>query len=107
MYAGQLGLAGLADRLGYDSLWAVEHHFDDYAMCPDNVVLLANVAGRTKRLKLGTATRPGTGRPPRATWASPGLRSTGRSSGSGSGRPRCAGRGRAGTAVSETSGKHR
>jgi Luciferase-like monooxygenase len=55
MYAGELALAELADRLGYDSLWAVEHHFDDYAMCPDNVVLLANVAGRTRRLRLGTA----------------------------------------------------
>jgi alkanesulfonate monooxygenase SsuD/methylene tetrahydromethanopterin reductase-like flavin-dependent oxidoreductase (luciferase family) len=55
MYAGELKLAELADRLGYDSLWAVEHHFDDYAMCPDNVVLLANVAGRTERMKLGTA----------------------------------------------------
>jgi alkanesulfonate monooxygenase SsuD/methylene tetrahydromethanopterin reductase-like flavin-dependent oxidoreductase (luciferase family) len=54
MYAGELRLAELADRLGYDSLWSVEHHFDDYAMCPDNVVLLANVAGRTERLKLGT-----------------------------------------------------
>jgi len=54
MYEGELGLAELADRLGYDSLWAVEHHFDDYAMCPDNVVLLANVAGRTERVKLGT-----------------------------------------------------
>ncbi|MGH3387848.1 MAG: LLM class flavin-dependent oxidoreductase [Actinomadura sp.] len=54
MYEGELRLAELADRLGYDSLWAVEHHFDDYAMCPDNVVLLANVAGRTQRVKLGT-----------------------------------------------------
>jgi alkanesulfonate monooxygenase SsuD/methylene tetrahydromethanopterin reductase-like flavin-dependent oxidoreductase (luciferase family) len=54
MYAGELKLAELADRLGFDSLWAVEHHFDDYAMCPDNVVLLANVAGRTERVKLGT-----------------------------------------------------
>jgi alkanesulfonate monooxygenase SsuD/methylene tetrahydromethanopterin reductase-like flavin-dependent oxidoreductase (luciferase family) len=54
MYAGELRLAELADQLGYDSLWAVEHHFDDYAMCPDNVVLLANVAGRTQRVKLGT-----------------------------------------------------
>jgi alkanesulfonate monooxygenase SsuD/methylene tetrahydromethanopterin reductase-like flavin-dependent oxidoreductase (luciferase family) len=44
MYAGELKLAELAERLGYDSLWAVEHHFDDYAMCPDNVVLLANIA---------------------------------------------------------------
>jgi alkanesulfonate monooxygenase SsuD/methylene tetrahydromethanopterin reductase-like flavin-dependent oxidoreductase (luciferase family) len=54
MYAGELRLAELADRLGYDSLWSVEHHFDDYAMCPDNVVLLANVAGRTERVLLGT-----------------------------------------------------
>lgn len=54
MYHGELRLAELADRLGYDSVWAVEHHFDDYAMCPDNVVLLANVAGRTERLQLGT-----------------------------------------------------
>jgi alkanesulfonate monooxygenase SsuD/methylene tetrahydromethanopterin reductase-like flavin-dependent oxidoreductase (luciferase family) len=54
MYEGELRLAELADRLGYDSLWAVEHHFDDYSMCPDNVVLLANVAGRTQRVKLGT-----------------------------------------------------
>jgi alkanesulfonate monooxygenase SsuD/methylene tetrahydromethanopterin reductase-like flavin-dependent oxidoreductase (luciferase family) len=54
MYAGELRLAVLADRLGYDSLWAVEHHFDDYAMCPDNVVLLAYVAARTQRVRLGT-----------------------------------------------------
>jgi alkanesulfonate monooxygenase SsuD/methylene tetrahydromethanopterin reductase-like flavin-dependent oxidoreductase (luciferase family) len=54
MCQGELALAELADRLGYDSLWAVEHHFDDYAMCPDNVVLLANVAGRTEHLMLGT-----------------------------------------------------
>jgi alkanesulfonate monooxygenase SsuD/methylene tetrahydromethanopterin reductase-like flavin-dependent oxidoreductase (luciferase family) len=54
MYAGELRLAELADQLGFDSLWAVEHHFDDYAMCPDNVVLLANVAGRTERVLLGT-----------------------------------------------------
>jgi alkanesulfonate monooxygenase SsuD/methylene tetrahydromethanopterin reductase-like flavin-dependent oxidoreductase (luciferase family) len=54
MYEGELRLAELAERLGYDSLWAVEHHFDDYAMCPDNALLLANVAGRTERLKLGT-----------------------------------------------------
>jgi alkanesulfonate monooxygenase SsuD/methylene tetrahydromethanopterin reductase-like flavin-dependent oxidoreductase (luciferase family) len=54
MYRGEMRLAELADRLGYDSLWAVEHHFDDYAMCPDNVVLLGYVAGRTERIRLGT-----------------------------------------------------
>jgi hypothetical protein len=36
MYMGEVAIAELADRLGFDSLWAVEHHFDDYAMCPDN-----------------------------------------------------------------------
>jgi alkanesulfonate monooxygenase SsuD/methylene tetrahydromethanopterin reductase-like flavin-dependent oxidoreductase (luciferase family) len=55
MYAGEIKIAELAEQLGYDSLWAVEHHFDGYAMCPDNVVLLANIAGRTERMKLGTA----------------------------------------------------
>ncbi len=54
MYAGEVRIAELADRLGFDSLWAVEHHFDDYAMCPDNVVLLAHLAGRTRNIRLGT-----------------------------------------------------
>jgi alkanesulfonate monooxygenase SsuD/methylene tetrahydromethanopterin reductase-like flavin-dependent oxidoreductase (luciferase family) len=54
MYAGEVRIAELADRLGFDSLWAVEHHFDDYAMCPDNVLLLAHLAGRTQHLRLGT-----------------------------------------------------
>jgi alkanesulfonate monooxygenase SsuD/methylene tetrahydromethanopterin reductase-like flavin-dependent oxidoreductase (luciferase family) len=55
MYQGELRIAELADELGFDSLWAVEHHFDDYAMCPDNVVLLAHLAARTQRVLLGTA----------------------------------------------------
>jgi alkanesulfonate monooxygenase SsuD/methylene tetrahydromethanopterin reductase-like flavin-dependent oxidoreductase (luciferase family) len=54
MVESELRLAELADRLGYDSVWAVEHHFDDYSMCPDNVLLLAHVAARTERVKLGT-----------------------------------------------------
>ncbi len=54
MYQGEIRLAELADRLGFDSLWAVEHHFDDYAMCPDNVVLLAHLAARTQHVRLGT-----------------------------------------------------
>jgi len=52
--AEEVGLAVLADELGFDAVWPVEHHFDDYAFCPDNVVLLANLAARTKRIKLGT-----------------------------------------------------
>lgn len=51
---GEQRIALLAEELGYDKLWAVEHHFTDYAACPDNVVYLAWVAGRTERLRLGT-----------------------------------------------------
>jgi len=52
--AGELALARLADREGFDSYWAVEHHFFDYSMCPDNMQYLAQVAGITERVRLGT-----------------------------------------------------
>ena len=51
---GEQRIALLAEELGYDKLWAVEHHFTDYSACPDNVVYLAWVAGRTERIRLGT-----------------------------------------------------
>jgi alkanesulfonate monooxygenase SsuD/methylene tetrahydromethanopterin reductase-like flavin-dependent oxidoreductase (luciferase family) len=48
----RLGL--LAEELGFDALWPVEHHFEDYAFCPDNTVFLAHMAGRTQQISLGT-----------------------------------------------------
>ena len=51
---GEMALAKLADREGFDSYWAVEHHFFDYSMCPDNMQWLAQVAAVTERVKLGT-----------------------------------------------------
>jgi alkanesulfonate monooxygenase SsuD/methylene tetrahydromethanopterin reductase-like flavin-dependent oxidoreductase (luciferase family) len=50
-----LALGDLAEPLGFDSLWALEHHFTGYAMSPAPTELLAYYAGRTKRLTLGTA----------------------------------------------------
>ncbi len=32
---GELALAKLAEDTGFDSFWAVEHHFFPYSMCPD------------------------------------------------------------------------
>lgn len=55
MYHSELDLAVQAEALGYDSVWVVEHHFEDYSLCPDNLLLLAHLAGRTSRIKLGTA----------------------------------------------------
>lgn len=55
MYENEIELAVEAERLGYDTVWAVEHHFEDYALCPDNLLMLAHIAGRTSTIKLGTA----------------------------------------------------
>ena len=48
----RLGL--LADELGFDALWPVEHHFEDYSFCPDNTQFLAYMAARTDRIRLAT-----------------------------------------------------
>ena len=54
MLQGEMRLALLAEELGYDKLWAVEHHFTDYAACPDNLQYLSWLAGRTQRIGLAT-----------------------------------------------------
>jgi alkanesulfonate monooxygenase SsuD/methylene tetrahydromethanopterin reductase-like flavin-dependent oxidoreductase (luciferase family) len=55
MYRHELKFADLAEPLGFDSLWSVEHHFTDYTLCPNPVTFAAYMAGRTQRIKLGTA----------------------------------------------------
>src|SRR5258707_7296378 len=42
------------EPVGFDSLWSVEHHFDDYTMCPDVLQFLTYYAGRTKNIQLGS-----------------------------------------------------
>jgi alkanesulfonate monooxygenase SsuD/methylene tetrahydromethanopterin reductase-like flavin-dependent oxidoreductase (luciferase family) len=54
VYRQELRLAELAEPLGFDSVWSVEHHFTDYTMCPDVVQFLAYMAGRTRRVQLGS-----------------------------------------------------
>lgn len=49
-----LRLADLAEPLGFDSIWTVEHHFTNYTMCPDPLQFLTYMAGRTERVQLGT-----------------------------------------------------
>jgi alkanesulfonate monooxygenase SsuD/methylene tetrahydromethanopterin reductase-like flavin-dependent oxidoreductase (luciferase family) len=53
--AEHMALGDLAEPLGFDSLFALEHHFTGYAMSPAPTQLLAYYAGRTKRITLGTA----------------------------------------------------
>ena len=48
-------LGDLAEPLGFDSLFALEHHFTGYAMSPAPLQFLSYYAGRTRRIQLGTA----------------------------------------------------
>ena len=54
VYRSELRLADLADPLGFESIWGVEHHFTDYTMCPDVLQFLTYMAGRSPRLSLGS-----------------------------------------------------
>jgi alkanesulfonate monooxygenase SsuD/methylene tetrahydromethanopterin reductase-like flavin-dependent oxidoreductase (luciferase family) len=51
---GLAGQAELAERLGFHSLWLPEHHFSGRGAIPSPLLLLAAVAARTTRLRLGT-----------------------------------------------------
>jgi len=54
VYDEEIKLAVHADELGFDHVWTVEHHFEDYSFCPDNFVYLAHIAAKTKRIGLAT-----------------------------------------------------
>jgi alkanesulfonate monooxygenase SsuD/methylene tetrahydromethanopterin reductase-like flavin-dependent oxidoreductase (luciferase family) len=54
VYLNELRLAELAEPLGFQSVWGVEHHFTDYTMCPDVLQFLSYMAGRTRHVQLGS-----------------------------------------------------
>jgi alkanesulfonate monooxygenase SsuD/methylene tetrahydromethanopterin reductase-like flavin-dependent oxidoreductase (luciferase family) len=54
VYRNELRFADLAEPLGFESIWGVEHHFTDYTMCPDVLQFLTYCAGRTQRVQLGS-----------------------------------------------------
>jgi len=54
VYRNELRLGDLAEPLGFESLWGVEHHFTDYTMCPDVLQYLSYFAGRTQHIQLGS-----------------------------------------------------
>ena len=54
VYSDELALCDLAEPLGFEMLWGVEHHFTSYTMCPDPVQFLTYMAGRTENILLGS-----------------------------------------------------
>jgi alkanesulfonate monooxygenase SsuD/methylene tetrahydromethanopterin reductase-like flavin-dependent oxidoreductase (luciferase family) len=54
LYHDALDELELADRLGYDYAWQVEHHFlEEYSHCPAPEVFLGAASQRTRRIRLG------------------------------------------------------
>ncbi|MGE0681175.1 MAG: LLM class flavin-dependent oxidoreductase [Candidatus Binatia bacterium] len=53
-YKKELAINKLAEPLGFDILFAVEHYFSNYSMAPDNFQFLSYMAAITDRIKLGT-----------------------------------------------------
>ncbi len=44
-----------ADQAGFDTAWYAEHHFSNYGLCPSPLMMVAHMAGLTKRIRLGSA----------------------------------------------------
>ena len=54
LFQQALGQMELADQLGYDYVWMVEHHFlEEYSHCSAPEVFLGAASQRTKRIRLG------------------------------------------------------
>ncbi len=54
VYQNCLEQAVLADELGFDQCWAVEHHFlEEYSHCSAPEIFLTAVAAKTERIRIG------------------------------------------------------
>src|SRR4051794_38030285 len=55
LYGFTLEMCQEAERLGIDSVWVSEHHRFDDGYLPQPLTMLAAIAARTTRIRLGTA----------------------------------------------------
>ncbi len=55
LFADITDQAVLADELGYDIVWLVEHHFNDYNLLPDPLQMAVRIFERTERIRVGVA----------------------------------------------------
>jgi alkanesulfonate monooxygenase SsuD/methylene tetrahydromethanopterin reductase-like flavin-dependent oxidoreductase (luciferase family) len=54
-YAQLFTMSAAAEQLGYDTVFVAEHHFHEYGVVPNPAVMLAALAQRTTRIRLGPA----------------------------------------------------
>jgi alkanesulfonate monooxygenase SsuD/methylene tetrahydromethanopterin reductase-like flavin-dependent oxidoreductase (luciferase family) len=55
VYARAMDRIEIMDQTGYDAVWLAEHHFSGYSVCPSVHLMAMHIAGRTERLRIGTA----------------------------------------------------
>ena len=54
IFLEELALAQMAEGLGFDALWTIEHHFTPYTMVTNPLQWLTYLAGTTSKVDLGT-----------------------------------------------------
>jgi alkanesulfonate monooxygenase SsuD/methylene tetrahydromethanopterin reductase-like flavin-dependent oxidoreductase (luciferase family) len=54
VYRLELGLAARAEDSGFDSIWLPEHHFSDYNLSSQQLMILSWLAAQTTSVRLGT-----------------------------------------------------
>ena len=55
LYDNAIEQVKAAEANGFEIAWFAEHHFSNYCVCPSPLMMLARLAGETKRIKLGSA----------------------------------------------------
>ncbi|MFI5046743.1 MAG: LLM class flavin-dependent oxidoreductase [Acidimicrobiia bacterium] len=54
VYRRELALGARAEEVGFDSVFVSEHHFSDYQLTSEQMMVLSWIAARTSEIKLGT-----------------------------------------------------
>jgi len=47
--------AVVAEQAGFHNAWYAEHHFNNYSLSPSPLMMVAHMAAKTRRIRLGTA----------------------------------------------------
>jgi alkanesulfonate monooxygenase SsuD/methylene tetrahydromethanopterin reductase-like flavin-dependent oxidoreductase (luciferase family) len=53
-YENELDLCAYCEEVGLDHVWLTEHHFVDDGYSPSLMAIAANIAARTKKIRIGT-----------------------------------------------------
>ncbi|MDY0120787.1 MAG: LLM class flavin-dependent oxidoreductase [Sulfurimonas sp.] len=53
--ANDIELGVYAEELGFDEVWFAEHHFNAFSVIPNPTLMMATLAAKTKRIRIGSA----------------------------------------------------